>query len=190
MVSGCWWEPREMQHVLIPHLDEVNSPFPPKKLLLNKPARGCWIQDSLLAFQSTCWGILPARFTAGLGGEAQHQCKSSCHTHPTQHSALPLFGQTTLNEQLSSKWWLLGVCLNHSWALQLDNSIQTQRKKNVRQSLALTSSCRTQLKHCHITPHKKKKGRKNSPATLCWRHTNSTFSQYVFSLVPLESKIK
>lgn len=83
-------------------------------------------------------------------------CKAvvSCHTDLTQDSALSLFRHTILYEQLSSKWWLLEVCLNHIWVLKFDKVWSKPRKK-VHRSLGFTTSYWTQLKCCHITSHKK-----------------------------------
>lgn len=82
----------------------------------------------------------------------------SCHADLTQGSASALFSQTTLHEQLSSKWWLLGVGLHHSWALQLDNLSQTQEKKSTSKfgpHHQLLNS--TEALPYHISPKKKKK---------------------------------
>lgn len=68
-----------------------------------------------------------------------------------------------------------GVCLNHSWALQLDNLIQTQ-KKNPKQHTLTFGPHQQLLNTTEALPHlEKKKKVWNSPVTLCWRQTNSTF---------------
>lgn len=60
---------REMQHVLIPHLDKdsrwIHPPFPPNQQGAADPRTRC-------SFSKAFGGTLPAHFTAGLGGQAQH----------------------------------------------------------------------------------------------------------------------
>lgn len=86
-----------------------------------------------------------------------------------------------LYEQLSSKWWLLEVCLNHIWALKFDEVWSKPRKK-IHQSLGFTSSYRTQVKCCHYhISHTHKKSRKFTSYTVSETEQSHLFPECVLS---------